>query len=143
MVCEYETINGIVKVICKGCIFGSSIEDFDVCMAKTIDKILEVKKVERIILAERREHEYDYEQTKLLIEIANVYNKLLNEDKIASSSRLGGEKCKKCLPNRSNEIQFLIKKMLRRDPIGAYVKTRRLIRHYQSSARKSKPMCRK
>lgn len=143
MVCEYETIDGIIKVNCKGCVFGSSIEDFDVCMGRTIDKILEVKKVERIILSEKREHEYDYEQTKLLIEVANVYDKLLNEFRFLEHSKLGSEKCDRCLPNRSAEIQFLIKELVRKDPVGAYVKTKRLIRCYLSKARKEKTMCRR
>ena len=82
MVCDYEVIEGIIKVNCKGCVFGSSVEDFDVCMATTIDKIREVKKVERIILTESREHEYDYDQTRLLVEIALLYDKFLNEDRI-------------------------------------------------------------
>ena len=57
--------NGLMVVNCANCLFGSSLEDFDVCFAKTIDKIVEVKKVERIILSGIREYEYDYKQTKL------------------------------------------------------------------------------
>ena len=142
LVCDYETIDGIIKVNCSGCIFGSSVEDFDVCMARTIDKINEVKKVERIILSERREHEYDYEQTKLLVEIANLYDKLLNEDRVLELSRLGGQKCERCFPKRLAELQLVVKEMLRRDPIGAYVKLKRMIRRDVLKAKKERGMCR-
>ena len=143
MVCSFEMKNGLMIVNCANCLFGSSLEDFDVCMAKTVDKILEMKKVERIILAEKREHEYNYDQTKLLIEIADVYNKLLNEDRIIELSRQGGEKCQKCIPKMSKEVQLLVGQMIRRDPIAAYIKVKRLIRHYQYLSKKAKPMCKK
>ncbi|MBL7169396.1 MAG: Flp pilus assembly complex ATPase component TadA [Candidatus Aenigmarchaeota archaeon] len=136
MVCDYENIEGIIKVSCKGCVFGSSIEDFDVCMARTIDKIREIKKVERIILTERREHEYDYEQTKLLIEIANLYDELLNEDRILESQFLA--EIEKLIPNVRKELELILKEMLRRDPIAAYVQIKRLIRRYKPKAERSR-----
>ena len=108
-------------------------------MARTIDKILEVKKVERIILSEAREFEYDYDETKMLVEIANVFNKLLNEDKILSISRLGGDKCKEFSQKKFAELQYLVTNMLRRDPIGAYVKVKRIIRMMQLQAEKANP----
>ena len=120
LVCDYEYIDGIVKVNCLGCVFGSSIEDSDVCMAKTIDKIREVKKVERIILTKEREYEYDYDQTKILIEIANLYDKLLNEDRILESSFV--RELSQFIPAISKELEIILKEMLRRDPIAAYIK---------------------
>jgi len=136
LVCDFENIDGIIKVNCSGCVFGSSIEDFDVCMATTIDKIREVKKVERIILTERREHEYDYDQTKILIEIANLYEKLLNEDRILESPFLA--EVERFIPNATKELVIVLKEMLRRDPIAAYVQLKRLIRRYRTKSEKSR-----
>jgi len=127
MVCDYEFIDNNVRVNCLGCVFGSSLEDFEACMAKTIDKLLEVKNAERIILAETRENEYDYEQTKLLMEIANAYNKILNEDNILSLENLGPPECKKFFSRRMAELQFLILQVLRKDPIGSYVLLQKMI----------------
>jgi len=136
LVCDYEVIEGIIKVNCKGCVFGSSVEDFDVCMATTIDKIREVKKVERIILTESREHEYDYDQTRLLVEIALLYDKFLNEDRILESPFIA--EIKHFIPNISNELNLVLKEMLRRDPIAAYVQIKRFIRKHRSRALKSR-----
>jgi type IV secretory pathway ATPase VirB11/archaellum biosynthesis ATPase len=132
-----------MRVNCANCVFGSSIEDFDVCFAKTIDKILQFRKVERIILAGAREYEYDYEQIKLLIEIAEVYDKLVNREKILSFARLGSEKCERCFPKRLAELQFVLTEMLRKDPIGAYIKINRMIRANAEKAEQQKLMCRK
>jgi type IV secretory pathway ATPase VirB11/archaellum biosynthesis ATPase len=132
-----------MRVNCTNCIFGSSIEDFDVCFAKTIDKILQFRKVERIILAGTREYEYDYNQTKILVEIAEVYDKLVNRDKILSFARLGSEKCERCFPKRLAELQFVLTEMLRKDPIGAYIKINRMIRANTEKAEEEKLVCRR
>lgn len=130
MVCEYEMIGEIMRVSCKGCVFGSSIEDFDVCMATTIDKLREVKNVERIILSERREHEYDYEQTKLLIEVANLYNKLIFEERLLESPILS--QIEILVPGSKIEFDLLLRQVIRRDPIAAYIKINRMIRKFRA-----------
>jgi flagellar protein FlaI len=143
MACEEEMIDSIMRVACVNCVFGSSLEDFDVCFAKTVDKLVKTKKVERVILAGAREHEYDFEQTKLLMEIAGLYDKLVNREDMLSYSRLGSEGCERCFPKRFAEMKFLLIEMLRKDPIGAYVKVNRLIRHELSKAKKESPRCRR
>src|SRR4030043_109881 len=85
MVCDYkyDEDNQTIRINCLGCIYGASIEDFDVCMAKVMDRLLEVKKLVRVVLAETREHEYDFPDIKLLLEIANSIEKI-TRDKIIS-----------------------------------------------------------
>ena len=136
MVCNYEVEEDILKVNCKGCVFGSSVEDFDVCMATTIDKLREVKKIERIILSERREHEYDYEQTKLLLEIAELYNKVLLEDRVLESPLLS--EIDRIIPGVKKELDIVLREMLRRDPIAAYVKIKRILRRCKTRFERSK-----
>lgn len=143
MVCTFEMKNDLMIVNCSNCLFGSSLEDFDVCFAKTIDKIIETKKVGGIVLSGVREYEYDYEQTKMLIEIAEVYDKLVNRDNVLNYSRLGNQKCDTCFPKRSSEVKFIVQEMIRRDPIGAYVKINRLIKSCLKRAGKESPKCRK
>src|SRR3990172_1073612 len=74
---EYDEERMRLRINCMGCLYGSSIEDYEQCMARTIDKILEVKKVASIVLAKNREYEYDYEQTKLLVEVASVLEEVI------------------------------------------------------------------
>jgi flagellar protein FlaI len=133
MVCESEIVDNTLRVNCLGCVYGSSIEDFEACMATTIDKLVRNKGITRIILAENRENEYDSEQTRLLAEIADAYDKILNEERLLSLSNLGPKGCEKFLPRRLAELQFLILEVLRKDPVGAYVSLSRIITREKSS----------
>lgn len=124
-----------LRVNCLGCLFGASIEDFDECMARTIDKILEVKKVSSIVLAKEREYEYDYEQTKILVEIANVIEEVLRE-RLISVENLGSEKCRRLASEWSGRMQYLVLELLRKDPVGAYVELLREIRRVKIKMKK-------
>jgi len=143
MVCDYEVKDGTLRVNCLGCVFGSNIEDFEACMAKTIDKLLEVKNVERIILAETRENEYDFEQVKLLAEIARAYNRIVNEDRILRLSNLGPKGCEQYYSRRLAELQFLVLEVLRKDPIGAYYRINKLITRAKINLEKAPPHLKK
>ena len=133
----YEVVEGALRINALNWAIEPSIENSEACMAIVIDKLLEAKGVEKIIIAETRESEYDYEQVKLLLEIGNAYNKLLNEDKILSISNLGPPEAEKMFPKRLSDLQFLLLEVLRKDPIGAYVKLQRMIIHEKSSAEKN------
>ncbi|MCX6814434.1 MAG: ATPase, T2SS/T4P/T4SS family [Candidatus Aenigmarchaeota archaeon] len=124
---EYDEERMRLRINCVGCLYGSSIEDYEECMARTIDKILEVKKVTSIVLAKNREYEYDYEQTKLLLEIAKVIEEVIRS-KLLSKKNLGHPECEKCYPGRVSKLHYIVIELLRRDPIGAYVEVIREIR---------------
>ncbi len=136
-VCDYsyDEDKMRLRVNCLGCLYGASIEDFEECMANTIDKILEVKKVSSIILAKEREYVYDYEQTKMLIEIAKVIEWVVRE-RLMSYEALGSEKCKKFHSKWHPKLQYLILDLLRKDPIGAYVEILRETRHVKTYMKK-------
>ena len=82
MAIDYTVANGVLRINCLGWAIAPSIEDSDACMGIVVDRLLESKDADRIVLAETREYEYNSEQTRMLREIADVYNKLLNEDKV-------------------------------------------------------------
>ncbi|MEM5812242.1 MAG: type II/IV secretion system ATPase subunit [Candidatus Aenigmatarchaeota archaeon] len=128
-VCDYEYDEERMKlrVNCIGCLFGASIEDFEECMARTIDKLLEVKKVNTIVLAKNREYEYDYEQTRMLVEIARVIEEVIRS-RLISRKNINIAECEKCYPGRMSKLHEIVIDLLRRDPIGAYVELVREIR---------------
>jgi len=129
MVFETEVKDGILKMNCLGSIFGFTLEDSDVVMARTIEKLIEEKKVIGIVLAETREYEYDYEQTKMLVEIANVITEAVKEKKLLSIKNIAFEPCTKYLPEWYGWLRDLITLQLRGDPVGAYLNLTREIRH--------------
>ena len=136
-VCDYSYDEDTAKlrVNCLGCMFGSSVEDFEECMANTIDKILEIKKVSSITLAKDREYEYSYEQTKMLVEIARVIEWIIRE-RLMSYEALGSEKCKKFHPVWHPKLQYIVLDLMRKDPIGAYAEILREIRHVKTHMKK-------
>jgi len=121
-----------ITVNCLGCIYGASIEDFEECMARTIDKIIEVKEVESIVLSQTRDFEYDYEQTQLLVEIAQLIVQLLRNDKILTPGRMALPDNKNAIAQRFGFVQNMMINTIRRDPIGTYVEILREIRRLTS-----------
>lgn len=128
MVCEYEYDENTMKirVKCLGCLYGSSIEDFPMCMAMAINKLLETKKVSSVILLRDREYEYDYEQVKMLMEIAKIIEDITRGD--IPISNLPKDSLSKCYPEWERNLNYIVYDLLPKDPIGAYVKIKREIR---------------
>ena len=110
----------ILKIYCHKYPYLPSIEDNATGMAYAMDKLIEIPSAQKIILVDRRNYEYDYEQTRMLMEIANLYKYLIKDRKIINLS-FGSDYF------RSN-LQSLIIHTLKADPIGAYVELKRLIR---------------
>jgi archaeal flagellar protein FlaI len=127
MVYETEVIDGVLKMNCMGGIFGASIEDFDVIMARVIDRLTVDSGVNTIVLSETRDHEYDAKQTRMLKQVAAVINFITKEQRILSGSLKEevSNEFSKWYPWLYNVVTF----QMRGDPIGAYLNIVRQIRH--------------
>ncbi|MHA1829031.1 MAG: ATPase, T2SS/T4P/T4SS family [Candidatus Heimdallarchaeaceae archaeon] len=137
MVFETEIKEGILRMSCLGSIFGFTVEDSDVVMARVIEKLIEEKKIVGIVLAETREYEYDYHQTKMLLEIANAIMKALKEKRLVSIKNIATGPCAKYLGLWYGWLRDLVTLQLRGDPIGAYLNLTREIRHLKTKAKSS------
>jgi len=114
-----------------------SLEDDPLCMSRTMERLIEVKNVTKIVFFQRRDYEYDFSQTKLLIEIANVYSKLIREKK--DIGLVPDERASRYMSNKYNELQHLLFNMLKSDPIGCYVEIKRLLRRETIETEKAAP----
>ncbi len=123
---EYDEQTQKMRINCMGAVHGSSIEDFPVCMAKTIDNLMELKKVAKIVLADVREYEYDFNEARMLLEIANVIEKIIKE-KIISINNVILAGCETESAERYGFLQKLLND-LRSDPIEGYKQLLREIR---------------
>ncbi|MBU3897104.1 MAG: Flp pilus assembly complex ATPase component TadA [Nanoarchaeota archaeon] len=132
MVFDVEIKEGLMRMNCIGSIFGFTLEDSDVIMARVIDSLISNKKVTDIILAETREYEYDFSQTELLKEIAATITKIVKEKKLVSIKNIGLKTCDKYIPQWYSWIQDLVSLQMRGDPIGAYLTLTREIRHLKT-----------
>ncbi len=132
-VCSYEVIRGgadvILKINCERCSSLPSLEDNPQCMSRTIAKLVEVGNVTKIIFSQKRDYEYDFDQTQILVEIAKLYKKLAKKKGLFDYYGLGSDAgCVKCSNTRYTQMQNIIFNLLKSDPLGAYVELKRLLR---------------
>jgi len=138
---KYTYKDGVLKINCLNCIYGSSIEDFPECMADVLNKLIAVKDAKTIILSKEREYEYNFEQTQMLLEIAKIYERITRDLKLFSKKNLVTEKCDRCVSKRMDFLQNIILTKLRNDPVGAYVLLIRRIRHTKVMHERTKGIC--
>ncbi len=110
----------VMYVNCFGYALVPSISDDAVMMARILDNLIENPKVSRVVLSQQKNYTYSHSDTQTLIEIANVYNYLLREERILNMAGLEA--------NKFGMLNYLILTLLRSDPVGCYVMTKRLLR---------------
>ncbi|MBT4540026.1 type II/IV secretion system ATPase subunit [Candidatus Woesearchaeota archaeon] len=124
-----EGEENILYIYVEGISFSPSIEDYDTVMSKVMDVLTQVSGITKIVFSQKREYEYDYGQTKILVEIADIYKKISREKNIFSYNALGlGQQNVQYINQKYAELQNLSFKMLKSDPIGAYVDLTRALR---------------
>ncbi len=125
---EYDDESGTIRVNALGSVYGPSVEDYPEVMARVIDILREVGGASSIVLSASREYEYPEEQTELLQEVAQAIQDITRGGYLAKEN-LRAKKCEKYYPVWRQDLQELVTNDLRQDPVGAYVKLRREIRH--------------
>lgn len=124
----HEGENKILKVSLETCTFLPSIEYSELCMSRIIDLLSENSGVTIITLTQQREYEYDYSQTKLLTELAVVYQRLNRENRRSYSHLITNPLTERYVRGSYALFQQIISKRLKEDPFAAYVELKRLER---------------
>src|SRR3989338_6209088 len=77
---DYELVkegeDRTLRFDCEECSFLPSVEDSEACMVAAINALIENPSATRIVFSQKRDYEYDYEQTSMLLEIARVHSEL-------------------------------------------------------------------
>lgn len=124
-----EGEDNVMRVNYEGAPMVPSIEDNPRVMSRTCSDLIESKNVTKIVFTQKREYEYDYNQTSLLKEIALLYDRLSRQKEMFTLQALQVDTASKQFVNKwYTEIQKLIFQMLRSDPIGMYVELKRQLR---------------
>lgn len=106
-----------------------SLADSSIVMARTIDALLSSPRVSRLVFVQQKNYVYPFNQVALLREIAQVYTYLINQEKVLSSQTLAPNPSdQRSLPDRYNALRWLVMVLLKQNPIGCYVETRRVLR---------------
>ena len=115
----------ILRIECEACTFFPSIEDSPRTMAMAIDLLAEVGGVTKITFAQKRDYEYDYPQVLMLAEISKIYKHLA---KHRQSGILADPACSRYTDAIYTEYHDMLHRLLKSDPLGAYVDLARLVR---------------
>lgn len=103
-----------------------SIEDDPICMSRTMDRLIEVKNVTKIVFYQKRDYEYDYHNTRLLIELAQLYTTLIKQKK--EFGIVPDQKANAYINSKYDELQHILFNLFKSDPIGCYVELKRVLR---------------
>src|SRR3989338_5993984 len=109
----------IVNINCEACSFFPSIEDNARTMAIVIDILTQVTSATKIILTQKREYEYDVNQTQILLDLAKIYKQLIRH-KLAYGL-LSEDACRRYVDARYGELHDVIFNLLKSDPVASYV----------------------
>jgi len=119
----------VLKINYEPVSYIPSIEDNPLVMMDAIDKLIENPSVSRLTFAQRRNYSYTYDQTRMLIEIANIYSYFVKSRRATSLQNLGlPTDPPELLGQRLSAIQYLMLTLLKQDPLGAYAELKRVIR---------------
>jgi len=118
----------ILRIDCEDCLYFPSIEDSTTVMSKLMDTILEAGRITKIVFVQKRDYEYDYAQTQMLIEIAQLVNQLVKQRVVAYYLKTD-DQCSRFTTRYFADMQTLVYNTLKCDPIGTYVQIKRLARN--------------
>ena len=108
-----------------GASFVPSISEHPSVMEMTLDALMENPNVSRIVFVQQKNYNYDFNETALLLEIAQLYVHLVKQEKVLSQEKLVTNN-EQFFSQRYNEIfSFLF--LLKQDPIAAYSELKKII----------------
>ncbi len=114
-----------------------SIEDDPSAMSRVIDLLVENPNATKIVFVQKREYEYDYSETQMLLEIAQLYKNLVRNKELFEYSEIASMGSKQQADQIYSEIQELILQKLKTGPVGCYVELKRLERRERIEMEKS------
>ena len=119
----------VLRINCEKLTTVPSIEDNPTLMSFIMEKLIENKAATKIVFIQKRDYEYDYPQTRMLSEIAILYNKLIKQKELFSYNSISAKLNAKFVGSIYTQIHNLIFDTLKKDPVTCFVDLKRLLRH--------------
>ncbi|MBI4448836.1 type II/IV secretion system ATPase subunit [Candidatus Woesearchaeota archaeon] len=122
----------VLRVNYEGTVVIPSLEDSDIVMQRVIDIIAEIGRVTKIVLTQKRDYEYDYTQAAIIYEIAMLYKDFVKER--LRKEDIVDTQCSHAQAEFSRRYAIVTNvmfRLVRSDPLGAYVELRRELRKEQ------------
>jgi len=102
-----------------------NISDYPKVMERAIDVLIENPNASRIVFVQQKNYNYDFNETSLLLEIAQLYIYLIKQEKILSQEKLS-QNHEQFFAKRYNDVFYFLF-LLKQDPISSYYELKKLI----------------
>lgn len=122
---EREGGEDVVYINYLGAPFVPSFSDSGEVMERTIDVLIENPNISRIVFVQQKNYNYDFKETGMLLEIAQLYVYLIKQEKILSQEKLVTSH-QRFFSQRYNQL-FTFLFLLKKDPVAAYAELKKLI----------------
>ncbi|MCX6747036.1 MAG: type II/IV secretion system ATPase subunit [Candidatus Pacearchaeota archaeon] len=120
-----ESAEDVLYINYLGASYIPSIADSSEVMNRAVDALIENPGASRIVLVQQKNYNYDFQETTLLLEIAQLYVYLLKQEKILSQKKLIITN-EQAFSERYNELfSFLL--LLKQDPIYSYFELKKIL----------------
>jgi len=117
-----------------GAPFVPSLADYAEVMSRTVDALIENSNVSRIVFSQQKNYNYDFKETSLLLEIAQLYTYFLKQEKILSYEKIVTSNGQAFNQRYNDLFSFLLS--LKQDPIAAYFEIKRIVFQARISSEK-------
>ena len=132
---QKEGSEDIIYINYLGAPYVPSLSDYPEVMERTVDSLIENPNVSRIVFVQQKNYNYDFDETSMLLEIAQLYIYFIRQEKILSREKLITNQ-ERLFSKRYNEIfNFLF--LLKQDPIAAHSELKKLIIEANISLKKT------
>ena len=119
---SYEVIResgeNVMYVNYLGANFVPSLIDSKNVMARTIDNLKEDSNIGRIVFVQQRNYSHDFKQVEMLVEVANLFDFLIKQERIVSPEKLsylGAD-----YYGAYALLNHIVNEVLKQDPVRAY-----------------------
>jgi len=85
---EREGGEDVLYINYLGAPFVPSLEDSFQVTAQVLDILTENQNISRVVLVQQRNYNYNFDQVSSLLEIAQLYNYLVKEERVSSQEKL-------------------------------------------------------
>ncbi len=126
-----EGIDNILRIDYSDIPRVPSIEEDPICMTNVVEALSTNPGITKIVFLQKHDYEYDYDQIKILSEIAKLYKELVKQKELLSYQNLNqtAETVSSYgIAAKYNEINNLVFNYLKKDPIGCFVEIKRILR---------------
>ncbi|MFH1451549.1 MAG: type II/IV secretion system ATPase subunit [archaeon] len=119
---SYEVIResgeNVMYINYLGANFVPSLIDSGEVMTRTIDNLKEDPNISRVVFVQQRNYSHDFSQVKMLVEVANLFDFLIKQERVVSAEKLSST-----ISSYHEAFAFLnrvIVDVLKSDPVRAY-----------------------